>query len=339
MAYNGKGKGTIYFDKQRKNYRVYAPVIMIDGRKVRKNLGSYKSEEDAKRVLANHTLLPISNKFGDIVDLWYNERIKSEVKENSIISITFGFNAIKKLFSGILTTDIKNIHNKDINTIFQNSCYSYASLSKILTYLKDIFDFALSNNFIDRHYISSRFIKLPRLPKKTKNLCSTYSLEDINKVYDTISGDASGKEDKLTNYMKVFIILAYTGLRKSELFDSDTHINLIDNTITVKSAKTKNSIRVIPIHWKIQKFFQEDVIATVNYKSLNYHFELINKQFKIPNYNIHSLRKFFITQLISQNANLPLVAKLVGHSTKSVTIDIYTKPNIEELRKVVNLLE
>ena len=95
----------------------------------------------------------------------------------------------------------------------------------------------------------------------------------------------------------------------------------------------------MPIHSRIYQYLCDlDLLKGITPSNLNYNFGLIDKYFGFGKHNVHSTRKYFITQLITKGAPLPIVAKLVGHSTKSITIDIYCKPNISELQKVVELL-
>ena len=80
------------------------------------------------------------------------------------------------------------------------------------------------------------------------------------------------------------------------------------------------------------------LLEDITPKSLNYNFGLIDQRFGFGKHCVHHTRKYFISSLINKGASLPLVAKLVGHSTKSITIDVYTTPDLEELRHIISLL-
>ena len=58
----------------------------------------------------------------------------------------------------------------------------------------------------------------------------------------------------------------------------------------------------------------------------------------IESHTIHDTRHTFATLLNNANANQTSIIKLIGHSDFSVTENIYTHKDTEELRKAVELL-
>lgn len=59
---------------------------------------------------------------------------------------------------------------------------------------------------------------------------------------------------------------------------------------------------------------------------------------KIFTYTIHDTRHTFATLLNNANANQSAITKLIGHSDFSITENVYTHKDTEELRKALIIL-
>ena len=111
-------------------------------------------------------------------------------------------------------------------------------------------------------------------------------------------------------------------------------IDLKERIIRINKSKTKNGIRIIPIH--------KDIIdILIDYSSNNnvYLLEKNNKrieymnfykQFKrrFKNHTIHETRHTFITRCKECGVDLHIIKLLIGHASKDLTLDIYTHIDI-----------
>jgi integrase len=52
-------------------------------------------------------------------------------------------------------------------------------------------------------------------------------------------------------------------------------------------------------------------------------------------YNLHSLRKFSITDWREKGVDLEVAAAMAGHRAQGVTADVYSVPTMERKRKAV----
>ena len=115
----------------------------------------------------------------------------------------------------------------------------------------------------------------------------------------------------------------------------------------MKTKAGKN--RLIPIHNRIlpliEEFYNSCNIYLIEKSNFKYKANYIRKAINDFNisignntHTIHDTRRTFITRLNNFGANISDIAKIVGHSTGIITLDIYTLKDKEQLIKTVNLL-
>lgn len=143
-------------------------------------------------------------------------------------------------------------------------------------------------------------------------------------------------------------ILAYTGLRLSELYkctlteiDGYKCFSLTDRGIQLK---TKSSYRVIPIHNSLldgMKDFEELRSKVSSGNLARTTSDTIKKlKFKdMEKKSLYSLRHRFATQLIQKGADSSIVSELMGHSHNTMTLSRYsTGFSVRQLWEVIELL-
>jgi integrase/recombinase XerD len=174
------------------------------------------------------------------------------------------------------------------------------------------------------------------IPKKNKRLPIVLSKYEINKMIYSLNN---------IKHRLVISLLYSSGLRLSELINLKTnHINMIDNTILIKSGKGKKD-RITLLSKKVKSMLKQ-------YKSGNkYLFETNNKKYskrsiqeiikkssKLANIKQkvtpHILRHSFATHLLEKGTDIRYIQKLLGHSSLRTT-QIYThvaKNNIKKIK-------
>ncbi len=149
--------------------------------------------------------------------------------------------------------------------------------------------------------------------------------------------------------------LAYTGLRVSELCDLKIEdVNLSDKLLQVIEGKGKKN-RTVPINDKLQEvledyllhkspdskspyFFSTTKTGRLSPQYINYCLRKTTKKLGWKNrITAHIMRHSFASNLVRNNAPLPSVQSLLGHSDLRVT-SRYLHQKFNELTDAVNLL-
>ena len=340
---NGNGQGSVYklSGKRRRPWIVSVTVGFDENRKQKREvIGYYETRKEAQLELINYLNNPLlysGKTFKDVKDLWYNAYVKN------ITDSTLNNNnsQLKKLdiFNDIKIKDLK-LHV--LQKFFDELECSYGTKSIIKSLLNLIFEYALKNDFIEVNKI--KFIELGKNEKVLER--KIFTSEEINILFDNVNS-----KKKYINLSFVVLILIYTGLRISEFLNLKvSDIDLKNRTINVFKSKTKNGIRSIPISNKVIKLFNDNINYNQEYfyysnKNTKVHYATFEKQFgkmlkllELQEHTIHDTRHTFATLLNNANANSTSITKLIGHSDFSITENIYTHKDMEELRKAVDLL-
>jgi integrase/recombinase XerD len=149
--------------------------------------------------------------------------------------------------------------------------------------------------------------------------------------------------------------LAYTGLRVSELCNLTLeNVDLDRGVINVKQGKG-NKDRTVPLNEKLQELLKNYVeivrpntssdrfFATAKTGKLSPQYinrclkDSIEKLGWTKHVTAHILRHSFASTLVRNNASLPAVQSILGHSDLRVT-SRYIHQNLEQLRDAVNLI-
>ena len=240
-------------------------------------------------------------------------------------------------WSEVGSLDIKNyIVNLDQNR------YSVSTRARKIASTNSFFKF-----LYDENEISSDPCEHISIPKLSRTLPSTLSENEINSLFDSITGNAPDDyRDKA-----MFELMYASGIRVSELISCDIDsIDLNQNLIRVIGKGSKE--RILPIHSVATKLVNEYInygrkeqikASTDQALFLNKNGKRLTRQgfWLILNrrsskagltreVNPHLLRHSFATHLLKGGAPLRHVQELLGHSDISTT-QIYT-----HLRKEYN---
>ena len=200
-------------------------------------------------------------------------------------------------------------------------------------------------------------------PKKRKNI-DCFSESETNTL----------KEKCLTYSDRIKFSIAltlYTGIRigelcalKKENFNLEDRQLIINKTlirikntsnsgnktkVICQSAKTKDSVRIIPIadilipyiKLYLEDIENEDFFLTGK-KSYIEPRVYYNKYLKIldslnlKKHNFHSLRHTFATYAIEKEMDVKALSEVLGHANISITLNLYVHPSIDYKRKCIN---
>jgi integrase/recombinase XerD len=151
------------------------------------------------------------------------------------------------------------------------------------------------------------------------------------------------------------ITMANTGLRVSELCQLTLDdVDLKNKVIKVRKGKG-NKDRSIPINDKLhqelttylkdhrplvssERFFATSKTGTLSRQTINHELEVATTKLGWSKHvTAHILRHSFASSLVRNNAPLPAVQKLLGHSDLRVT-SRYIHQNMDQLHQAVNLI-
>lgn len=267
----------------------------------------------------------------------YYENIENRLKYNTIISKKGKIKKwilpflVKKKLSEITALNIKEIQNNLLKSDLKT-----ASKNVVNSYLKDIFDYCLKYYNIKFDFvIDGTIAKMDYITERT-----IITEEQLNILLE--------REEKEL-YRLVMIILFWTGIRSGELLALNFgDFDLINKTLTINkssyrdkkgvyitSPKSLKSNRTILINTKVVEAVErlkeitynnkdEDFIFNLYKTSLYLHLRRLGEKCGIQGLGCHSFRHSYATYLIGKNVNPLIVAKQLGHSSVSMTLNTYS---------------
>ncbi len=247
-------------------------------------------------------------------------------------------------FNKVKITDLR----KYLEYIKDKNSLSPASVSNKIAVIKSFFRYLSENSLIDSN--PAVLLRLPRKPRKIPKFLNDIELAKLLAIPDRVSLKKSTLRDKLVLYL-----LAYAGLRKSELLNLNwDDINLGSKYLIVRNGKNKTD-RIIPLHKSIISLLDEYLSTRLPLEnkallisnqsnrlsstSLEYLFRKYLKFSGLENkrYTLHSLRHTFATRLLNKNVSLFKIKNLLGHKSIEST-EIYLHTTGKELADSINLL-
>lgn len=188
-------------------------------------------------------------------------------------------------------------------------------------------------------------------PPTTKGRPKAWNDEEMRKIFEVADAD---------RYWAAWRLLAATGLRRGELCGlkwediSENHLIVertrlvVDGKVIDGTPKTAKSHRMVPLNkiaidtlkvWKIAQheelaqlqnanpdgwIFTNAIGGPVDPGHLTKRWGNIVRQAEVEHHSLHALRHTFATSLLARHKSPKVVQDLLGHSSISVTLDLYT---------------
>lgn len=239
---------------------------------------------------------------------------------------------------------LKKIHNRKIDTIkladiqpyfdkFMMEGSSQSKMNNIKIVLNYIFKYACKYDCIEKNY--AEFIQFREtIEEDEKKKKIPYSKEEIKELFK--------HDDDII--IQSILVTIYTGVRPTELLKFKKENIHLDKRHIVGGIKTKNGTnRIIPIHECIVKYIEN----IVNSNELNITYSTYLKKYNEIKEKLnfkctpHSGRHTFASLANEYKLDEFLVKKIMGHSTKDLTKDVYThvEPQrlVNEIKKIPTL--
>ncbi len=309
-------------------------------KQVKKPIGYFKTSPEAHIALAEYNKKPYdldkrTITFKEVYELAYADARIDRLTKSSLASYKAGFDKCKPIWDTPMC-DIKLMQLQDI----VNSCStkSRSTQGNIITVQKLVYTYACKNDLADKDY--SAFVKI--VEHKKSKAKKAYTREEIKLLWDNIDWKYKGERKSILDgetVADILLILIYTGMRIEELLltaSSDVHLE--ERYIMNRGTKTENALRIVPIHKDILPILEkrlarngENLIVTeagnpIEYS--NFHnpvFKKFCKAFDLK-HSIHETRHSFATY--TAHIDSTLRSYMIGHSTGSLTNDVYTHPEV-----------
>lgn len=339
----------------------------ITGKRKQITRGGFKTkkiaQEEAAKItndLANGDYESNDIRFSQLVEIWMEEK-ETTCRPSTLYQYKRILRSrIMPYFGDMKLANIKplTVHNFYQELLKDGLTTKY--ISSVDVALKQILD-----KGVELEMINSNPAKKTKRPKVKKNIQASWTVEQATTFieYAKLKG----------SYYIAFIIALHTGMRIGEVLalkwdDIDFEhkiihvqrtLTLVDGKYELGNTKTEASNRSIPMTDELIKElleYQQNkrdnpldlVICTKNKKAvipytIRYQMKSLCKAIDIPYIRFHDIRRTFTTILIDSGANAKVVAKLLGHTNVSTTLNIYTdayeERQIEATEKLGNILK
>lgn len=334
---NGYG-GVVNLGKKRR--RPYAARITAgwtdEGKAIYKYIGYYAKKTEALQALAEYNNNPYdvdsrNLTFEEVYNMW-SERALKDVSKSKLT-------CYKTAFANCLS--IHNIKIKELKTPHMQKAIdkcekrSLSTLNNIKILFNQVCKFALENDFISKDY--SQFVTISNTNEKKSK--KEFSEEEIAILWENTDDF----------YIKLTLVLIYTGFRISELLQIKIENVDLENSSLRGGLKAKAGKNwLVPIHQKIKPFIEElynpqniylynNNGSIYKYQDIKINFVKTLAKFKM-NHSLHECRHTTASLLDKYGANPITIKKILGHSTQDLTSSVYIHKDLEELKKAINLI-
>lgn len=261
--------------------------------------------------------------------------------------------------------DIQKLLNK-----MNKEGLSYSSIKKVYNALSDFLKHSVNIGLLKNNPINA--VVLPKKENTKEIKETRYFSDDEISLLKKACTEKNANGSYKTDIGYSFVFMLNTGLRLGEMLaltyaDIDTEKNTVSinktveltqkregteykkgREIIIQRPKTKNSIREIPLNQTARKAFDElknlfyngdDNTPVINIKgkhlnprSYTKRFYTVLKRAGIEKTGLHTLRHTFASVLFAKKTPVKTISALLGHSSTSVTENIYIHllPNAKE---------
>ncbi|EGO8266637.1 site-specific integrase [Enterococcus faecalis] len=353
-------------------FNAYLGIDPLTGKSKRTTRRGFKTQKEAKLALAQLQIEIDRGKFvkqdyslfKDVYELWYAQYVNT-VKPSSAQRIKYYFD--KQILPAFGELKLTKISPSYCQKVVNEWSKKYKRFDSMKMYTSKIFEFAITQNLL-----SMNPIKRIIMPKRQREIKTKEDQNFLDK--DQLQEFLTlAKQKEIMQYYTAFHLLAYTGMRKSELAALNwSDINWDANTISINknvsytsgqriitTTKTTSSDRTISIDeitlnilkkWKleqkkellsrgfiVQKDEKQLIFSNPSNKimSPNVLWEKL-KTYKNFSISPHGFRHTHASLLFESGATIKQVQERLGHSNINTTLNIYTHVTKNAEKDVAN---
>ncbi|EGO2585220.1 site-specific integrase [Enterococcus faecalis] len=353
-------------------FNAYLGIDPLTGKSKRTTRRGFKTQKEAKLALAQLQIEIDRGKFvkqdyslfKDVYELWYAQYINT-VKPSSAQRIKYYFD--KQILPAFGELKLTKISPSYCQKVVNEWSKKYKRFDSMKMYTSKIFEFAITQNLL-----SMNPMKRIIMPKRQREIKTKEDQNFLDK--DQLQEFLTlAKQKESMQYYTAFHLLAYTGMRKSELAALNwSDINWNANTISINknvsytsgqriitTTKTTSSDRTISIDeitlnilkkWKLEQkkeLLSRGFIVQKDEKQLifsNPSNEIMSpnvlweklKTYKNFSISPHGFRHTHASLLFESGATIKQVQERLGHSNINTTLNIYTHVTKNAEKDVAN---
>lgn len=353
-------------------FNAYLGIDPLTGKSKRTTRRGFKTQKEAKLALAQlqieidrgNFVKQDYSLFKDVYELWYAQYVNT-VKPSSAQRIKYYFD--KQILPAFGELKLTKISPSYCQKVVNEWSKKYTRFDSMKMYTSKIFEFAITQNLL-----SMNPMKRIIMPKRQREIKTKENQNFLDK--DQLQEFLTlAKQKESMQYYTAFHLLAYTGMRKSELAALNwSDINWNANTISINknvsytsgqriitTTKTTSSDRTISIDeitlnilkkWKleqkkellsrgfiVQKDEKQLIFSNPSNKimSPNVLWEKL-KTYKNFSISPHGFRHTHASLLFESGATIKQVQERLGHSNINTTLNIYTHVTKNAEKDVAN---
>lgn len=320
---------------------VYGEKVVNEEKKTtyrkRTAIGYYHTQREAQDALTLYLQAPFDLKnsnitFGEIWEIIYK---KLDLSASRIQAYKTAYTKYLQPIKEIPIRDIKAIQLQDI---IDNCTAGSSTKTNIKAVMTKVYDYAMQNDLVNKDYTD--YIKFKKDRVKVERHLFTH--EEIEVVW---------KRAEEWQYAFLLILL-YTGLRPKELADlKQENVNLEERYIRVVESKTEAGIRLVPIHDDIFNLISNLMQNNSVYVFLtargnkverkNYTSRDMPKicEYLNTEHTPYDCRHTFTTRAREAGVDHLCIQRIIGHKPSSVTEQVYTHLQMQELLSEINKIK
>lgn len=362
MPIKNSSEGSIYFNKQRKNWLAQFYEYDIEKGKTVRRTKSFKSKEEARKYLdtimyqrqnplyIEHNGIPMCEILKQNLNL---KRETNQISATQYGRVLFTISQLEKTPFG--NKNINEITSEELQ-IYLNSLkdrLSNSMIKKTYQQLNQAFKIAMNKGYIMENPMTN--VIKPKSNKEDK-IVRALTVEEQQEFTNWLVN----KPVNEYKYRNVFLIQMYMGLRVGETLALSTHdIDLQNKKINIhrtlstdergniimgNKTKTYSGKRILPIPDFLYPYIIEQMQIANNqlnneekllFKPYNSKYvrrsnvnnelkRILKNEFGITDISTHSLRHTFGTRCIESGMAPVVVQKLMGHKDIGITLNTYT---------------
>ena len=289
-----------------------------DGRPMIKYQGYYRTKREAEAALNEYNNDPykISNKtLADVYNDWYDQRTR-EKADNTLKNYRTCWSHLKPLYD----VKIREIDRPMLQRFYDTVPITENTFRKTTQLINMLFTYAAKRGILPVSAINiNKAIDMPHKEAKHNKPRTAIPRDVIDQLWTMTDND----------YVKIALVLIYTGLRFSELYDLQPE-HCHDNYIEITHAKTPSGVRIVPLCDKVRSLLP--IIKVPPRTTLARRFSEF-----LPDHYIHETRHTFITMMTEAGVDPRIIKAIVGHKSNDVT-EIYTHISLDVMLEAVNKL-
>lgn len=320
--------------KRRKPWAVRITVGWQDGRQQRKYLGYFKTQREALIALADYHKngynLDVANlTLSEVYDRWIN-RIESKASKNVLAS----HHMARARFDRMGNVPIVNLKADQLQDWMDGIDLKPGTKRRLKSTMIQLFDYAIRNDIVHSNY--AKHIEINEKIEKTGKI---FTEDEIKTLWADVENPTA----------QWILILIYSGMRIGELLAMTSDTMHLDEQYMIGGSKSEAGIdRVIPLHDAILPIVTHRIgrarhlMRDEKGRKLLYGKAL--KQFKEYmiehdwDHRPHDTRKTAVSLMHGAGIPMEVIRKIVGHSGKGVTEQVYLYKTPKELVEAINMI-